>query len=105
MKLKATLRLENGMEFHGWSFGSAEAVSGEVVFNTSMVGYPEQLTDPTYSGQILCLTYPLIGNYGIPSEELIAESLSKNLESDRIQPKGLIAFDVCEDYKIGRAHV
>ena len=98
MKLKATLRLENGMEFHGWSFGSAEAVSGEVVFNTSMVGYPEQLTDAAYSGQILCLTYPLIGNYGVPSEELIAEKLSKNLESDKIHPKGLIAFDVCEDY-------
>ena len=98
MKLKATLRLENGMEFHGWSFGSAQAVSGEVVFNTSMVGYPEQLTDPTYSGQILCLTYPLIGNYGVPSEELLAEKLSKNLESDKIQPKGLIVFDYCEDY-------
>ena len=98
MKLKATLRLENGMEFHGWSFGAAQAVSGEVVFNTSMVGYPEQLTDPTYSGQILCLTYPLIGNYGVPSEELLAEKLSKNLESDKIHPKGLIAFDVCEQY-------
>ena len=94
MKLKATLRLDNGMEFHGWSFGSAQAVSGEVVFNTSMVGYPEQLTDATYSGQILCLTYPLIGNYGVPSEELLAESLSKNFESDKIHPKGLIAFDV-----------
>ena len=98
MKLKATLRLENGMEFHGWSFGSEQAVSGEVVFNTSMVGYPEQLTDATYSGQILCLTYPLIGNYGVPSEELIAEKLSKNLESDRIHPKGLVVFDICEDY-------
>ena len=98
MKLKATLRLENGMEFHGWSFGSAESVSGEVVFNTSMVGYPEQLTDPTYCGQILCLTYPLIGNYGVPSEELAAEQLSKKFESEKIQPKGLIAFDVCEDY-------
>ena len=98
MKLKATLRLENGMEFHGWSFGCAEAVSGEVVFNTSMVGYPEQLTDPTYCGQILCLTYPLIGNYGVPSEALAAESLSAKLESEKIQPKGLIVFDVCEDY-------
>jgi len=98
MKLKATLRLENGMEFHGWSFGSTEAVCSEVVFNTSMVGYPEQLTDATYSGQILCLTYPLIGNYGVPSEELLAESLSKNFESDRIHPKGLVIFDYCEDY-------
>ena len=98
MKLKATLRLENGMEFHGWSFGCSEAVSGEVVFNTSMVGYPEQLTDPTYCGQILCLTYPLIGNYGVPSEALAAEALSAKLESEKIQPKGLIVFDVCEDY-------
>ena len=98
MKLKATLRLENGMEFHGCSFGCTAAVSGEVVFNTSMAGYPEQLTDATYSGQILCLTYPLIGNYGVPSEELIGESLSKNLESDRIHPKGLVVFDYCEDY-------
>ena len=98
MKLKATLRLENGLEFKGYSFGDTQAVSGEVVFNTSMVGYPEQLTDPTYSGQILCLTYPLIGNYGVPSEELAAESLSKNLESERIHPKGLVIFDYCEDY-------
>ena len=98
MKRKATLRLENGMEFHGYSFGCADAVSGEVVFNTSMVGYPEQLTDATYSGQILCMTYPLIGNYGVPSEELLAESLSKNFESDKIHPKGLIVFDYCEDY-------
>ena len=95
---KATLRLENGMEFHGYSFGCTKAVSGEVVFNTSMVGYPEQLTDATYSGQILCLTYPLIGNYGVPSEELIADQLSLNLESDRIHPKGLVIFDYCEDY-------
>ena len=98
MKLKATLRLENVMEFHGYSFGSTQAVSGEVVFNTSMVGYPEQLTDPTYSGQILCLTYPLVGNYGVPSEEILAESLSKNFESERIHPKGLIVFDYCENF-------
>lgn len=98
MKLKAKLRLENGMEFHGCSFGCTKAVGGEVVFNTAMVGYPEQLTDPTYSGQILCLTYPLIGNYGVPSEELLAEKLSKNLESEKIQPKGLIVFDYCEEY-------
>ena len=56
MKLKATLRLENGLEFHGYSFGDTQAVCGEVVFNTSMMGYPEQLTDATYCGQILCLT-------------------------------------------------
>ena len=98
MKLKATLRLENGLEFHGYSFGDTQAVCGEVVFNTSMMGYPEQLTDATYCGQILCLTYPLIGNYGVPSEELAGEQLSKKLESEKIQPKGLIIFDYCEDY-------
>lgn len=98
MKLKATLRLENGLEFRGWSLGCAKSVSGEVVFNTAMVGYPEQLTDPTYNEQILCLTYPLVGNYGVPSEELMAESLSKNLESEKIQAKGLVVFDYCEDY-------
>lgn len=98
MRLKATLRLENGLEFYGYSFGSAKATVGEVVFNTAMAGYPEQLTDPTYNRQILCLTYPLIGNYGVPSEELIGEQLSKNLESERIQPSGLIIFDYCEDY-------
>ena len=98
MKLKATLRLENGLEFQGYSFGCAKAVGGEVVFNTSMMGYPEQLTDPTYNQQILCLTYPLIGNYGVPSENLIAEALSEKLESERIHPNGLIIFDYCEDY-------
>lgn len=98
MKLKAILRLENGMEFHGYSFGSAKAASGEVVFNTSMVGYPEQLTDPTYNAQILCLTYPLIGNYGVPSEELMAENLSLKLESEKIQVSGLVVFDYCDDY-------
>lgn len=98
MKLKATLRLENGLEFHGYSFGCSDSVSGEVVFNTSMVGYPEQLTDATYSGQILCLTYPLIGNYGVPSEKLMDRELSLNLESSRIHPKGLVVFDYCEDY-------
>lgn len=98
MKLKATLRLENGLEFQGYSFGCDEPVSGEVVFNTSMVGYPEQLTDATYSGQILCLTYPLIGNYGVPSEALTPDGISQHFESEKIHPKGLIVFDVCEDY-------
>ena len=98
MRLKATLRLENGLEFQGYSLGCEKPVSGEVVFNTAMVGYPEQLTDPTYNEQILCLTYPLVGNYGVPSEELMTESLSMNLESEKIQPNGLIIFDYCEDY-------
>lgn len=98
MRKKATLRLENGMEFHGYSFGCENLCCGDLVFNTSMVGYPEQLTDPAYSGQILCLTYPLIGNYGVPSEILEAEGVSKNFESLKIHPAGLVAFDYCEDY-------
>ncbi len=98
MRKKATLRLENGMEFHGYSFGCDRQCCGDVVFNTSMVGYPEQLTDPAYCGQILCLTYPLVGNYGVPSEVLEAEEVSRNFESLRIQPCGLVAFDYCEDY-------
>ena len=67
-KLAATLKLQNGMEFKGWSFGYNKACDGEVVFSTAMVGYPESLTDPSYSGQILCVTYPLIGNYALPEE-------------------------------------
>ncbi|HMA61327.1 MAG TPA: carbamoyl-phosphate synthase domain-containing protein, partial [bacterium] len=60
------LKLENNMTFQGESFGSDQEIAGEVVFNTGMVGYPEALTDPSYYGQILVLTYPLIGNYGVP---------------------------------------
>lgn len=94
----AILKLENGLEFRGYSLGHDAPVSGEVVFSTAMVGYPEQLTDATYSGQILCLTYPMIGNYGVPSEELTPVGLSAKLESDRIHPKGLVIFDYCVDY-------
>ena len=66
----ATLFLQDGTTFEGESFGAEVDCSGEVVFNTGMVGYPESLTDPSYRGQILVFTYPLIGNYGVPSEEL-----------------------------------
>ncbi|KFG41387.1 carbamoylphosphate synthetase, partial [Toxoplasma gondii VAND] len=65
----AMLVLADGTEFLGYSFGYPGSVGGEVVFNTGMVGYPESLTDPSYEGQILVLTYPLIGNYGVPSSE------------------------------------
>jgi carbamoylphosphate synthase small subunit len=63
---KAKLVLEDGVVFYGESFATNKNVNGEVVFNTGMVGYPETLTDPSYRGQILVLTYPLIGNYGVP---------------------------------------
>ena len=65
-KQRAKLILEDGSIFEGYSFGSKKNVNGEVVFNTGMVGYPESLTDPSYHGQILVFTYPLIGNYGVP---------------------------------------
>ena len=70
MKKRAKLILDDGTEFCGWTFGAAKNVSGEVVFNTAMTGYPESLTDPSYAGQILVMTYPLIGNYGVPSSEI-----------------------------------
>ena len=67
MNKKVTLRLEDGTEFHGTSFGYEMPVAGEVVFNTAMMGYPESLTDPSYAGQLMALTFPLVGNYGVPS--------------------------------------
>lgn len=64
--LKATLVLEDGAQFYGKSFGYESPTAGEVVFNTAMTGYPESLTDPSYEGQILVTTYPILGNYGVP---------------------------------------
>jgi carbamoyl-phosphate synthase small subunit len=84
--------LEDGTELQGKSFGSETSVSGEVVFNTAMTGYPESLTDPSYKGQILVLTYPLIGNYGVPGNET-ENGLPKFFESDRIHISGLIVSD------------
>jgi carbamoyl-phosphate synthase small subunit len=89
---KVKLVLENGQEFEGFSFGAEHSVSGELVFSTGMVGYPESLTDPSYKGQILALTYPLIGNYGVPSKEGL-NGLLKNFESDKIQAQALIVSD------------
>lgn len=91
------LILEDGTVFNGFSFGSKRVVTGEVVFNTGMVGYPESLTDPSYRGQILVLTYPLIGNYGIPENEQ-EDNLLKYFESDKIQVQGLIISDYSNTY-------
>ncbi|MDR0982882.1 MAG: glutamine-hydrolyzing carbamoyl-phosphate synthase small subunit [Culturomica sp.] len=89
---KAKLVLEDGTVFEGTSFGYEKSVSGEVVFYTAMTGYPESLTDPSYKGQILVPTYPLIGNYGVPvkTEE---NGLPKFFESDKIHCTGLIISD------------
>ncbi len=89
----ARLVLEDGSEFKGYSFAKECSVSGEVVFSTAMTGYPESLTDPSYSGQILVTTFPLIGNYGVP---VMAESewgLPLNFESDRVHVRGLVVSD------------
>jgi carbamoyl-phosphate synthase small subunit len=73
------------------SFGANVSVAGEVVFNTGMVGYPEALTDPSYRGQILVLTYPLIGNYGVPDDSVTdAMGLPKYFESKEIHIAGLV---------------
>lgn len=91
------LILEDGSEFIGNSFGYQANTNGEVVFNTGMVGYPETMTDPSYRGQILVCTYPLIGNYGIPSSEK-ENGLLKNFESNNIHCRALIVSDYSEDY-------
>ncbi|MCQ2960068.1 MAG: glutamine-hydrolyzing carbamoyl-phosphate synthase small subunit [Bacteroidales bacterium] len=92
-KLKsAKLILENGKEFVGKSFGFPGSVAGEVVFNTAMTGYPESLTDPSYKGQILVSTYPLIGNYGVPKSD-VENNMPKFFESDVIQIAGLVISD------------
>jgi len=89
---RARLVLEDGSQWQGISFGSPKPAAGEVVFNTGMIGYPEALTDPSYYGQILCLTYPLVGNYGVPRNRK-HKDLSESLESNRIQISGLIVGD------------
>lgn len=91
------LELEDGTIFKGDSFGALKSVAGEVVFNTGMVGYPETLTDPSYRGQILVLTYPLIGNYGVPNYQNI-NGLGHAFESERIQISGLIVSEVSKKY-------
>lgn len=91
------LVLEDGTVFFGKNFGAKKTTAGEVVFNTGMVGYPETLTDPSYQGQILTLTYPLIGNYGIPNNAK-ENGLLKHFESDSVQVTGLIISDYSSNY-------
>ena len=92
--LEARLVLADGTEYRGETFGALETASGEVVFNTGMVGYPENLTDPSYHGQILVLTYPLAGNYGVPPDDF-EEGIHRHLESDSIQVEGLVVSSHC----------
>ena len=88
-----TLILDDGSRFHGKSFGYEKPVAGEVVFNTAMMGYPESLTDPSYAGQLMTLTYPLVGNYGVPAFIMEENGLATFMESDRIYASAIIVSD------------
>ena len=95
---KATLILEDGSRFEGESFGCEKPVTGEVVFNTAMTGYPESLTDPSYAGQLMVLTYPLVGNYGVPPFSTEENGLPTYMESGRIHAEALIVNDYSETF-------
>ncbi len=91
------LILEDGSVLSGKHFGHHGSVAGEVVFNTGMVGYPETMTDPSYQGQILVFTYPLIGNYGVPDNSK-TDDLLANFESSKIHVRGIIITSLTTNY-------
>lgn len=93
-----TLILDDGSRFSGKSFGYEKPVTGEVVFNTAMTGYPESLTDPSYAGQLMTLTYPLVGNYGVPPFTFEANGLATFMESEHIHAEAIIVSDYSEAY-------
>lgn len=93
-----TLILDDGSRFHGKSFGYEKPVAGEVVFNTAMMGYPESLTDPSYAGQLMTLTYPLVGNYGVPPFTMESDGLATFMESDKIYASAIIVSDYSIEY-------
>ncbi len=95
--VRAKLVLEDGTEFTGTGFGYNGNTNGEVVFNTGMVGYTETMTDPSYRGQILVCTFPLIGNYGVPGDER-EDGLFKNFESEQIHCRALIVTNYSEEH-------
>ena len=95
---KVTLLLDDGTQFHGESFGYERPVAGEVVFNTAMTGYPESLTDPSYAGQLMVLTYPLVGNYGVPPFTFEDNKLAHFMESERIHASALIVSDYSTEF-------
>ena len=93
-----TLVLSDRTKFHGKSFGYDAPVAGEVVFNTAMMGYPESLTDPSYAGQLLTMTFPLVGNYGVPPFSIEANGIPTFMESDKIYASAIIVSDYTEQY-------
>jgi len=96
------LELKDGVVYQGYSFGAPKSVAGELVFQTGMVGYPESITDPSYRGQILVITFPLVGNYGVPSRDAVDNllgDLPAYFESSQIHVAGLVAASYSgEDY-------
>lgn len=96
---RALLLLEDGTRFEGKSFGYECNTAGEAVFNTAMTGYPESLTDPSYEGQILVTTYPILGNYGVPPRREI-DDVSEYYESEHIHCKAIVA----QDYSFDHSH-
>ncbi|KAI6846377.1 Carbamoyl-phosphate synthase arginine-specific small, partial [Hortaea werneckii] len=95
---RATFTIRDGPIFHGKSFGAKANVSGEAVFTTSLVGYPESMTDPSYRGQILVFTQPLIGNYGVPGAVRDEYGLLRYFESPNIQAAAIVVADVALQY-------
>ena len=93
-----TLVLDDGTTFHGKSFGYEHPVAGEVVFNTAMMGYPESLPDPSYAGQLMVLTYPLVGNYGVPPLTFRPDGLADFMESEKIHASAIIVADYSEHH-------
>ena len=93
-----TLILDDGSRFSGKSFGYEKPVAGEVVFNTAMTGYPESLTDPSYAGQLMTLTYPLVGNYGVPPFTIEPNGLATFMESEKIHAEAIIVSDYSSEY-------
>lgn len=92
------LVFQDGTNYEGKSFGAYTSAAGEVVFNTAMVGYNESLTDPSYKGQILVMTYPMVGNYGVPDEKAIIDELEAFVESNVIQVSGLVVSYYSEEF-------
>lgn len=93
---KRYLLLEDGECIEGAGFGFEGTTSGEVVFTTGMTGYPQSLTDPSFAGQILVFTYPLLGNYGVPKPRMLDVHLAANLESERVWAQGVIVSSIVE---------
>lgn len=96
-----TLELKNGLAVQGYSFGAEKIAAGELVFQTGMVGYPESVSDPSYEGQILVITFPLVGNYGVPDRKVVDElvpQLPRYFESNRIHVAGLVIASYTEEY-------